>query len=446
MTLLAFIALPPLLVAQAPPAGDAPLPVAGTSPNPEAAPPLADPAPEPVTELPAAHIQQIEAINLFPNQGEVTSGSSLNDQRFGYVLHGEARAAYESNLFIQSQNAQEDFIFTISPGVAVGWGEFKSELFGPENFRHRFERWVGKNYFYVDYSPSYTWYADHGSLDSFDQAVRLAAEWNFHRLTLGARGAYVTQTAPVEDIGNRVKQKELTASLTARYDYSGKTSFEVNGYYDGVSYDSNGVDSREWRTQDWMNYQISPKIRVGIGATLAHVDRDFGAAQIYEQGLLRVFYEASAKLTLSLTGGAEWRQTDGGADRTDGIFELDAAWSPSDGTYLYVQGYRRSVTGSTDASDYFIATGVVAQFRQRLYQRFYFDLTMQYQNSDYQGSGTVGGQGRADDLFVIRPGVGFDLASWVNCEISGEFRRNQSSDDQRKFDAKTAMVRFNLLF
>jgi len=443
---LPVMAKPSALVPAVGPAADpaAPLPSGESAPNPDAAPQLA----EPVAELPATPVTalpQIDLTNLFPNQGEIAA-ARLNDQRFGYVLHGEGLATYESNLFIQPTGAQHDFIFRISPGVAVGWGEFKSELYGPENFRHRFERYSGKNYLYVDYSPSYTWYADHSDLDTFDHAARLEGEWNLQRFAFGARASYVTQTMPVEDIGNRVKQKELTGALTSRYDYSGKTSFEVNAFYDGLRYNGDGVNSSEWRNEDWMNYQISPKIKLGIGATLARVNREFGASQDYEQARVRAIYEASEKLTVSLTGGAEWRQTDGGEDRTDGIFELDLAWSPFDGTYIYLQGYRRSVTGNTDASDYYVATGVLAQCRQRLFQRFYFDLTLQYQNADYQVPEGSVGLNRSDNLFVVRPGVGFDLASWANCEISGEYRRNDSTDSQRGFDATTAIVRFNLLF
>src|SRR5258708_1708605 len=117
----------------------------------ETAPKPADPTPpasaEPVMDLPPP--PAVDSITLLPNQGEL--GNGLNDQRFGYVLHGELRAAYESNIFIREHNAEDDFIFTISPGIAVGWGEFKSELYGPNSFRHRFERYVGKNYIFADY-------------------------------------------------------------------------------------------------------------------------------------------------------------------------------------------------------------------------------------------------------------------------------------------------------
>jgi hypothetical protein len=400
---------------------------------------------EPVTDLPVTPAPQIDSITLFPNQGEITSGSSFNDQRFGYVLHGEARATYESNLFIQPQNAQEDFSFRISPGVAVGWGEFKSELYGRESFRRRLDSYAGKDYIYVDYAPSYTWFIDHGALDTFDHAVRLEAEWTVQRLTVGAHASYVTETLPVEDIGTRVEQGRLSAALTSRYSFSGKTALAVDAFYDGLDYDRPGVDSREWRNEDWLDYQVSPRVKLGVGGTVAYVERESGSSQDYEQARLRLVYELAETLTLGLSGGVEWRYAEENDHRADGIFQLDLVWSPLERTYVYVHGYRRSVTGNTEGSAYYVATGVYAQYRQRVFQRFFVELAVGYQNGEFLEPAGSPNFGRSDDLFFIRPGVGFDLAAWMNCEITGEYRQNDSND-QYGYEATKATVRFNLLF
>jgi hypothetical protein len=330
--------------------------------------------------------------------------------------------------------------------VAVGFGEFKSELYGVDSFRHRFDTYSGKDYIYVDYTPSYTWYMNHGELDTFDHAVRAEGEWTVQRLTAGLRAAYETATRPVEDIGDRVRQKRLSAALTTRYEYSGKTSMEVNGFYEGLKYDENGVDSSEWRNEDWLNYQILPKIRLGLGATFAVVERESLPSQTYQQARLRAIYEASEKFQIGVSGGMEWRQAEGSDDRADGTFELDAAWTPFDGSYFYLRGFRQSVTGNSFDSDFHVATGVLAQYRQRLFRRFAFGLTVGFEHADYQDPEGTANFGRSDDRFYIRPGFGVDLASWMNCEISGELRQTESSDVERSFDAATATVRVRMLF
>ncbi len=58
----------------------------------------------------------------------------------------------------------------------------------------------------------------------------------------------------------------------------------------------------------------------------------------------------------------------------------------------------------------------------------------------------AGNYGRKDDLYFVRPGLGFDMANWLNCEFSADMRKNDSSLDGRSFDVTTAMVKFNVLF
>jgi len=434
----------PLLAQEIEPAAIAePPPVEPASPPSGQALP---PATAPVMDLPVTPSPSLDSITPFPHQGEITSGNSFNDQRFGYVLHGEVRASYDSNIFIKEHGAEHDFIFSVQPGLAVGWGEFKSELYGSDSFRHRFERYVEKNYIFADYSPSYTWFASHGSEDTFDHDARLEGEWTIRRLTLGVRARYLTENVAEADIGERIEERHLNAALTSRYQYSGKTSFEVNGFYQGTDYAGNNVDTKEWRNEDWLNYQISPKVRLGLGGALAYVDRSSGPSQTYQQGLARVKYEPTEKLTVSLTAGAEWRQTEDSSDRTDGVFQFDLAWAPFAGSYFYLQGYRRAYNSGNEGSEYFQATGLSLQYRQRLFQRFYFGLTGGYQNADYKDDLGSPNFGRNDDLYFVRPALGFDLATWLNCEINGEYQKNDSSIEGRSFDTTIVMLKFNLLF
>jgi hypothetical protein len=436
MSLFACIECP-IFAQPAPNSAGEPVLPAGPATREDEGPSLADP----MADLPRSPAPQIEGYTLFPNQGEMKA-IRLDDQRFGYLLHGEIKAVYESNVFIRSHHEQEDFSFTISPGLAVGWGDFKDEFQDAERFQHRFKKFVGKSYVFVDYAPSYTWWIDRSDLDSFDHHARLEAKWVVQRWSLGANASYVTETVPLEDVAARVERRRALAAVTSSYELSGKAGFEINGYYEGNDYEGDFVDNQEWRNEDWFNYRVSPKVKLGVGATFAGIDREDRGEQTYEQGRLRIIYEPNESLTLGLIGGAEWRQTDGGGDQVEGIFQIDAAWAPFDGTYFYLQGFRRSVTTASDDEEYYIATGVYALLRQRVLHRYYVSLAAGYQNADYQLSES----GRSDDLFFIRPGVGLDLAAWLNCEVSGEYRRNDSTIERRSFEAAKATVRFSVLF
>ena len=408
----------------------------------EVIPGLSGNAQEPVTDLPTTPGPHIESITLFPNQGELPSGNAFNNQRFGYVIHGQVRARHESNLFITPDNEVEDFIFTISPGIAVGFGDFRSEITDAGSFRHRFEQFADKNFLYADYTPSAVWFVDHSEQDSVDHDARLEGEWTFQKLTVGLRARYHQFRAPSEDVGDRVRMAQTTASLFSRYQVTGKTSLEISGHYSGDDYSGDFIDSDEWRNDNWLNYQWLPKTQLGLGVSYGYLERSEGPSEQYEQAQLRVRYEASEKLRIGLAAGPEFRQVGNDDDQTNGVFTLDMEWAPADGTYLALGGFRRSQPSGAIGESY-TSTGVRLQYRQRMLGRLFFDLTGEYQHANYD-SGEE--SGRIDDLYYIRPTIGFGLASWLTCEVMGEYRNNDSSDTARSFEATTTGIVFNVLF
>ena len=399
---------------------------------------------EPVSDLPTTPSALLDFITLFPDPGSLSPGTRFNDQRFGFVLHGSVRAGYETNIFIQRVNAEEDFIFTISPGVALGWGDFKSELAGSASFARRFERPRSKSFVYADYTPSWSKFVDHAEEDTFDHDARIEGEWSLPAGRLGVRAHFQTLNAPDEDVGGRARQTRFSGALTGSHDLGGRASLEANAYVEGRDYESY-VDHWEVRNEDWLNCQLQPQVNLGFGVALGRVERSEGPAQTFEQALLRLRYVATGKLTFGLTAGPEFRQTEDDGDRCDGVFALDLAWVPFDGAYLYLQGYRRTEPSGTADQDY-AATGVQVQFRERLFAHCYFGLAAGYRHSDYHSLTSLSNSSRADDLYFVRPSLAFDLTQWLNCELLGEYRSNDSTSASRSFEATTAAVQFNVLF
>ena len=379
------------------------------------------------------------------------SVTSFTNQRFGYVLHGRVQAQYDSNIFIQSKDEQSDFIFTITPGLAVGLGDFKDQLAGADTFRYRFERYADKNFLYVDYAPSYVAFADHSEQNSFDQDLRLHGEYTFQKLTVGLRAAYQRVNAPSADIGSRVESSHVSAALTNRYEVSEKTGVEANFYYDNQRYDSNGdtptavnfVDTQEYRTEEWLNFRVAPKTTASAGVVVGQLERSEGPSETYEQVQMRLLWEASSKLTASVVAGPELRQIHGHDDQVNGVFALHGTWAPTERSSYHLQAYR-DVQPSGAVGEDFTTTGVKLQYHQRLLERYYFDLSGGYERADY--SGTEGFGTRHDDLWFIRAGVGLGLTRWLTAEVVGEYRDNSSSEADRSFDETRATVVFDVLF
>ena len=407
---------------------------------------LSDPAPM----LPMTPAPVLETMTLFPDAAEHMSLEAAVDKHpWKFVLHGTATATYDDNIFISHTDEQEDFIFTIAPGVAVGRGDFKNELASLGSYESRFnpdrsEMVAATNYIFAHYVPSVTLFANHGSENSFDHDVTLDGQYEWKRLTIGLKARYQTLNLPDVDLGERVERQLFTGALTSKYDYSAKTSFELNFFNYVRDYAADHVDTVEYRMQGWFNYQLRPKITLGVGFTYGYVDLSRGANQSYEQVLARLRYRATEKIRFDLTAGGEIRNIYGLANRTNGIFSLGVSYAPRDGTTVYVQGYRRTVTSANSPPANYSVTGVEAQFRQRFARRFYFVLAAGYQHVDYEYFASA--DQRRDEILYFHPSVGIDVTNWLTCEIGGEYREDSSTQEKSDFSETTAYFQFNVFF
>lgn len=407
---------------------------------------LSDPSPT----LPMTAAPVLDTMTLFPDAAENMSLESAVDKHpWKFVLHGSATATYDSNIFISHDNAQEDFIFTIAPGVAVGRGDFKNELANLGSYEDRFnpdrsEMVDATNYIFVHYVPSVTLFADHSSEDSFDHDITLDGQYEWKRLTIGLKARFQTLNLPDVDLGERVERHLFTGALTSKYDYSAKTSFELNFFNYIRDFAGDHVDTVEYRWQAWVNYQLRPKITLGVGFTYGRVDLSRGPDQSYEQVLARLRYRATEKIRFDLTAGGEIRDISGLTNRTNGIFSLGVSYAPFDGTTVFLQGYRRTVTSANSPPANYNVTGVEAQLRQRFARRFYFVIAAGYQNVDYEYFASA--SQRRDEIFYIHPSVGIDVTTWLTCEIGAEYRRDQSSSVKSDFSETTAYFQVNVFF
>ena len=408
---------------------------------------LSDPAPM----LPMTPAPVLDTMTLFPDAAENISLEQAVDRHpWKFVLHGSATASYDSNIFISHDHAQEDFIYTIATGVAVGRGDFKNELANLGSYEDRFnpdrsEIADATNYIYVHYVPSVTLFSDHGGENSLDHDVTLDGQYAWKRLTIGLKARFQTMNLPDVDLGERVERHLFTGALTSKYDYSAKTSFELNFFNYIRDYAGDRVDTFEYRWQGWVNYQVRPKITLGVGFTYGLVDLSRGPGQNYEQVLARLRYRATEKVRFDLTVGGEVREVHGVANRSNGIFSLGVSYAPFDGTTIFLQGYRRTITSASAQAANYEVTGVEVQFRQRFARRYYFVLASGYQHTDYEYFTTPGLQ-RQDDIFYIHPSVGIDVTPWLTCEVGAEYRLDSSTRQKSDFTETTVYFQANIFF
>jgi hypothetical protein len=410
------------------------------------------PIQEPDEPLPAS---QLDKTSKLAEPNVEINGVGHPDSKWRVRPTLTVRISADDNIFISHNNRESDVYFTFVPGIALGWGEFRSELLGvaATEYEHRFELpetdlgLEKRNYFFARYTPNVIIFTDHGAENSVDQDALVDTQWQFSKLTLGLKSRFQTLSGGDIDVGTRIDRTLFTVDATSRYDISDKTSAEVNFGFSNRDYQG-ALDSHEFTNQDWLNYLILPKINLGIGMNLGYLSVQSSPNQTFEQGLLRASYQASAKLALNAQTGVEFRQIESslGRDSTNSVFGMGGNYTPFDGTDIMVDAYRRTESSATAVGENITYTGINARIRQRVLQKYYLMLTGGYSNAIYEETLFSADFQREDNTISLRPSLLFDLTRRSSMELAYEFRRNDSSISSLSFVDNLATLTVNIAF
>ncbi len=360
------------------------------------------------TQLSAQVIEQPDQVALQAPQLNA-EGGGLHLGPIDVHPYFAADVIYDDNIYIQSNSRKtNDLIWSFSPGAVLTLGE------------------LGDRFVTLNYAPSFVFFTDLDQNNSIDHNADLLAEYRFAKLTLGVHQQFQVLSGNVIDIANRVDRHVYNTDLTSSYQYSDKTSFEINARQVISDY-SRFVSTKEWINQDWFNYSATPKITFGLGLTFGYVEVQNNPHQTYEQGLVRVVYHASQKLDFNVSGGGEVRQFEGGAgSKFNPVFSLGATYAPRDGTTLTLTGSRTDRSSLIGGFNY-TSTTITMTARQRFLQRFFLTLTGGYQNADYHSTVTGLSIKRTDNYFFFRPSVDWQVAQHWTAGLFYFYRQNDST-------------------
>ncbi len=326
-------------------------------------------------------------------------------------------AMFDDNIFFSSSHKKADFVTSVTPGFGIQLGDYQDRL---------------NSFFTASYAPTFFLFADHSDQDSVDQDVAMQAQYTVKRLTIGLDFHFQELSGADVEIGDRVRRQLYDTSLTAKYDLTDKTSFEADFYQQTSDYQSGFVSDKEYINRDWFNYLLSPSLTISAGVGLGFVDQEASPTQYYEQGLLRVIYNATAKVAITANAGIEFRQFDGGgaADRVNPVFGLGVVYKPFEETEITLEAYRRVQSSALIFGENYTSTGFDLSVVQRVTSRFQLLGQVGYTNYDYQeDGGKFGGFNRTDNYFFLKPEVAYEFTRWLKGDVFYEFRDKES--DQR---------------
>jgi hypothetical protein len=183
-----------------------------------------------------------DPVAIVPGAGPGSRG------RWRATPHLDMRATYDDNIFIGHRGRTDDFIFALSPGVALGYWESNDER----------ERYLDKeraasfvqpgqgNFCLVDYTATLLGFAKTHSQNAFDQDALITGRRGWEKLVLSGAMHLESKSETNTEVGGRIRRRTQTGELTSTYQATEKTALGL-AFYDRLNDPEDFVQTLEWR-------------------------------------------------------------------------------------------------------------------------------------------------------------------------------------------------------
>jgi len=369
-------------------------------------------------------------------------------RRFHYTLQLAVRGVYDDNINLSQTNKTSDFYTSIEPTISLGLGGTGEDQ---------------TNFLAFVYAPNVYIFANHSNADAFQHVIHLAGQRQFAKLTLNAGEdiqildstnlTSLTDTTGRQaniDVGQKTRVNIFNTNVGGSYDLSSKTFLSGNAQYQVYDYPSSSLISSETVSGSlFFNYNYGAKIVVGVGGTGGYDKAEASTPdQYFEQGNLRLSYQATGKISFSATGGIEVREFSNNArgDYISPVYDLNATYQPFDGTTVSLTGSRTTRNSAVISGGDFTSTKIDLGLRQRLLQRFSLALNGGYENDDYFSAGNGVDVSRTDNYYYFQSSIDANVTRFWT--IGGYYlhRQDNSSLDNFKFSDNQVGGRTSLSF
>ena len=423
----------------------------GITPPPETAPPdLVNSVEAPAYQAAPAY-QPIQAPSDSPIVELNGRQVAETPRRFHYSFKLVVRGAYDDNINLaQGQNSSgqnsSDFYTSFEPTISFGLGGTGGDQ---------------TNFLAFVYAPNAFIFANNSNADALQHVIHLAGQRQFAKLTLnggediqildGNNLTSLTDTTGRQaniDVGRRTRLNIFDTRLGGSYDLSSKTFLTVNADYQVYDYPSL-ISSETVTGSLFWNYNYGAKIVVGVGGTGGFNTAEGSTPdQYFEQGNVRMSYQATGKLSFSATGGIEVREFGNNArgQYISPVFTLEGRYLPFDGTSISISGSGRTQNSAAISGSDFSSTKIDIALRQRFFQRIFLGLNGGYENDDYFSATSAVDVSRTDNYYYFQSSIDLNVTRFWTIGAYYLHRQDLSSLDNFKFSDNQVGARTSLNF
>ena len=388
-----------------------------------AAPGKAEEGPVADQEAPADPVLQpgiVEEITERP----LTLFDGRSPIRAGFEIEGY----HDDNVFVSPAGTEaRDYVLEFIPEVIF-------ESSDPDD---------GKRYYFTfGYDPRVLRFMDFSRIDSVNH--RGFAGWRFRGNRVKARldhrsvqfsGAERRLVDlgfdPVDtDVGRRVDGDHHISLLNADVELGEKSQLESEIKRVEQNLESLRRLDTEWLSGEFiLVHQVAPKTQAGVGSEIGQIDFEAAPQTSYQQVFGVIRHSLTERVSIDLSGGADFRQFAGpgsNPDRNSGIVAGRLAWKPRESTFVSLDLFRD--VGYSVIGDAMVKKGGRGVIRQRLSKKLHYQLLAGYEQRDYLPTVRGAAGGREDDYTFIFHRLDYELAGGQHTVgVFHEYRRNTSS-------------------
>lgn len=343
----------------------------------------------------------------------------------GFNLGVVIAAAYDSNIFLSSRNAESDFVGKFTPAIAYSRGDRDSQDGG---------------YLNLAYRPTGVAYSRNSADNRLDHDAKAAVGFVGNKIALDYSIAYSRLGDATPDTGRQADRHLIDHVVRIAWVPREKLALEVAAGQSVAEYvDKVLLDSKEVFGEIALRYAYSPKTRLGLAFRSGRFEVDRMEPQEFQRLSGKIEWQPREKIRVNMALGAEHREYANGSSVTP-VMEGRIDWSPSEKTSYFLSAYRREMASAYSPGENYRLTGASAGVSQKIGEKWTASLEAGAERAAYRRVEGAGGSVGDDTLWFVRPSVSYRFTEQLGLEIFYRVSSNHSSRPDLGYDQQGAGV------
>jgi hypothetical protein len=281
-------------------------------------------------------------------------------------------------------------------------------------------------------------------------------------MDFGYQGAATEQ--PQTQVGQTVRQNEHRATASGVYNYQTRLSFELSSAFD-ARFAEQFSDFSTLSTLEWVNYQVTERTSLGLGAGGGYTTVEDSPDVVFEQMQGRFIWTPAAKFSFQASGGVQFQQFNGSGTtnvtitnlvstnivytrlpsrsgtEVSPIFAATATYKAFEQTSFFVSA-NRLIGIAYEENQLTDTTSFSAGVRQRFLGHFSLDLVPSYNFTKYKSTLEGVRVRREDDYFAFYAALSTVLFRKLHAAVFWQYSDNDSDVPGLSYVARQVGLRF----